>query len=771
MRDEPVIAMRSIFLTSRGDEDDEKGTRKLFMTIFLVPLVALFLPLSHQLRVASRAPRCATFACRARTALAQSASDAFSPQILTRLRLHGKRAVVFFIEQDTSFDCAKELQAFHERAQSFEAYGCSLVAVRPPGGADKASAERYPSLTFVEDDAEEALKVWAGLVEKDWLGRTPARGTFVIAANGTVCGTVTAEVEAQAHAAYALRLLLEDEAAVKGAAEALKPSIADMREMVAKQLAPTAAEQAAADVIRELDRQQALRAQALFAGANSRAFYSFGDFTSTLDREIASEAVQAAERARMARLRKLAARAALRRAEAVADERAVKSARDDAEQAAAAELRAAEDELSMLRKQLEGIRAPINKLRGIAEGEEAQGTDLARRAYSLRAKATRALLAVEGEVTRSQMRAALAQWADEEAESRAAADGYRAAVEAAWSQSMGEGGRRDERAAEAKQEADRAAVRAADALSPAAPDDVRRFSARAPPPQPTRQVRELVEAAAQEERQARRYAERARQARERAEQAQTEYDVKWKICEGKAIIVDLMRRGKEGETEEGEGEGEGEEPAEAAQAALEAAMIRTEATLANRAKAVETVGISPEAFKRAIVKKDQEVLAAASAAQRAAPVDAAPATAPVSAPAATVRGSGDATSPIGQPAPPVPPMSSPPTAGASAPMARLTAVQATLLALCDRIDAAAASGAVDDASWERLAAMRGERTDLLGKMLRASRAEYLRALELLAERIVPLGDFPTVDGVPMASVVAVQTCFPEDAAARSTSNT
>jgi peroxiredoxin len=741
------------------------------MTIFLVPLVALFLPLSHQLRVGSRAPRCATFACRARTALAQSASDAFSPQILTRLRLHGKCAVVFFIEQDTSFDCAKELQAFHERAQSFEAYGCSLVAVRPPGGADKASAERYPSLTFVEDDAEEALKVWAGLVEKDWLGRTPARGTFVIAANGTVCGTVTAEVEAQAHAAYALRLLLEDEAAVKGAAEALKPSIADMREMVAKQLAPTAAEQAAADVIRELDRQQALRAQALFAGANSRAFYSFGDFTSTLDREIASEAVQAAERARMARLRKLAARAALRRAEAVADERAVKSARDDAEQAAAAELRAAEDELSMLRKQLEGIRAPINKLRGIAEGEEAQGTDLARRAYSLRAKATRALLAVEEEVTRSQMRAALAQWADEEAESRAAADGYRAAVEAAWSQSMGEGERRDERAAEAKQAADRAAVRAADALSPAAPDDVRRFSARAPPPQSTRQVRELVEAAAQEERQARSYAERARQARERAEQAQTEYDVKWKICEGKAIIVDRMRRGKEGETEEGEGEGEGEEPAEAAQAALEAAMIRTEATSANRAKAVETVGISPEAFKRAIVKKDQEVLAAASAAQRAAPVDAAPATAPVSAPAATVRGSGDATSPIGQPAPPVPPMSSPPTAGASAPMARLTAEQATLLALCDRIDAAAASGAVDDASWERLAAMRGERTDLLGKMLRASRAEYLRALELLAERIVPLGDFPTVDGVPMASVVAVQTCFPEDDAARSTSNT
>jgi hypothetical protein len=297
------------------------------------------------------------------------------------------------------------------------------------------------------------------------------------------------------------------------------------------------------------------------------------------------------------------------------------------------------------------------------------------------------------------------------------------------------------------------------------------------------QVRELVEAAAQEERQARSYAERARQARERAEQAQTEYDVKWKICEAKAIIVDRMRPklGKEGETEEGEGEGEGEEPAEAAQAALEAAMIRTEATSANRAKAVETeaaAGTSPEAFKRAIVKKDQEVLAAASAAQRAAPVDAAPATAPSSTPAATVRGSGDATSPIGLPAPPVPPvplvatpMSSPPTAGASAPMARLTAVQATLLALCDQIDAAAASGAVDDASWERLAAMRGERTGLLGKILRASRAEYLRGLELLAERIVPLCDFPTVDGVPMSSVVAVQTCFPEDDAARSTSNT
>ena len=290
-------------------------------------------------------------------------------------------------------------------------------------------------------------------------------------------------------------------------------------------------------------------------------------------------------------------------------------------------------------------------------------------------------------------------------------------------------------------------------------------------------MRELVEAAAQEERLARSYAERARQARERAEQAQTEYDVKWKICEAKAIIVDRMRRGKEGETEEGEGEGEGEEPAEAAQAALEAAMIRTEATSANRARAVETeaaASISPEVFKRAIVKKDQELLAAASAAQRAAPVDAAPDTAPASAPAVTVRGSGEATSPIGQPVPPdtapvplVPkPMPSPPTAGASAPVARLTAVQATLLTLCDRIDAAAASGAVDDASWERLAAMRGERTGLLGTMLRASRAEYLRGLELLAERIVPLGDFPTVDGVPMSSVVAVQKCFPEDDAAR-----
>ena len=287
-------------------------------------------------------------------------------------------------------------------------------------------------------------------------------------------------------------------------------------------------------------------------------------------------------------------------------------------------------------------------------------------------------------------------------------------------------------------------------------------------------MRELVEAAAQEERLARSYAERARQARERAEQAQTEYDVKWKICEGKALIVNRMRRGMEGKKEEDEGEGEGKEPAEAAQAALEAAMIRTEATSANRAKAVETVGISPEAFKRAIVKKDQELLAAASAAQRAAPVDAAPDTAPASAPAVTVRGSGEATSPIGQPVPPdtapvplVPkPMPSPPTAGASAPVARLTAVQATLLTLCDRIDAAAASGAVDDASWERLAAMRGERTGLLGTMLRASRAEYLRGLELLAERIVPLGDFPTVDGVPMSSVVAVQKCFPEDDAAR-----
>lgn len=324
----------------------------------------------------------------------------FPDTALDALGLRGKRAIVFFIQSDTAFGCAKELQAFEERADQFRELGCgNLVAVRAPSGADEASAARYPSLTFVEDE-DDALKVAAGLDAKGWLGRTPARGTFVLATNGTVCGTVSAAVEAQAHAGYAMRLLQENDAAVLAAEEASKPSVEELKALVAKQIAPTT-EEAGVEAARvEQSRQMKLRAQALYAEANSRAFYSF---TTTLDEELAAEALKAAERAAAAASKKQRARADTATAEAAGDERAAKVAVDEVQAAALDELRAAEDELSMMSKQADMMLAPINVLRGAADKEEAQAADLARKAYSLRVKATRALLALDDEAERRQV--------------------------------------------------------------------------------------------------------------------------------------------------------------------------------------------------------------------------------------------------------------------------------------------------------------------------------------------------------------------------------
>jgi len=44
-------------------------------------------------------------------------------------------------------------------------------------------------------------------------------------------------------------------------------------------------------------------------------------------------------------------------------------------------------------------------------------------------------------------------------------------------------------------------------------------------------------------------------------------------------------------------------------------------------------------------------------------------------------------------------------------------------------------------------------------LLSASPAGYLASLELIAERIVPDADFPSVDGVPMCSAEAVRAGF------------
>ena len=84
-------------------------------------------------------------------------------------------------------------------------------------------------------------------------------------------------------------------------------------------------------------------------------------------------------------------------------------------QAAAAERMALEDEISMMRAQTDKLAMPVNQMRAAAETAERDAANTARIAYGLRRQATEALVALQDEEDRRQMKAALARWASEQA--------------------------------------------------------------------------------------------------------------------------------------------------------------------------------------------------------------------------------------------------------------------------------------------------------------------------------------------------------------------
>ena len=89
------------------------------------------------------------------------ASAAFDPPPFP-LPEGSRAAVVLFVDSDDSFNGAKKLGAFADRAVDFARRGCAVVAVCSAEGSRPASAARWPSIRFVEDEGGEARR-WAGL--------------------------------------------------------------------------------------------------------------------------------------------------------------------------------------------------------------------------------------------------------------------------------------------------------------------------------------------------------------------------------------------------------------------------------------------------------------------------------------------------------------------------------------------------------------------------------------------------------------------------------
>lgn len=357
------------------------------------------------------------------------AGSSCPPAILTRLSIANQRAVIAFISDDKGFNCAKQVLALAERSDGFLARSCALFAVRPPTGVRDEIVERYrgAGIMFVVDE-DNALRAAAGL---DASGKS--RATLVVEADGSVCGTVSNAVESTAHAAYALRLLREADERRVAQEAASQPSLDELRELVVAAAAPSDEEAQAAEQLEERRAAAALRAQALRAEANRNVLFSFGRKTLAEEGErLAKAAGEALERAAT---NEASGRQERARAEAAGDAATAEVCKAEVLAAATLALRAREDEIAALEIVYEAAEQRQTAARLQRAQDEINAAETARLAYGFRRDATQAMVGLQAADERQKMRQELDDWVRKQAADTRLADGYRAAVEAAWAKS------------------------------------------------------------------------------------------------------------------------------------------------------------------------------------------------------------------------------------------------------------------------------------------------------------------------------------------------
>ena len=272
--------------------------------------------------------------------------DILAPATLDALAVRGSRAVVLYINDDGNFLCSKALRACADRAGAFEAKGATVVAVRPPSGAAEGSTKRYPAISFYVD-AEDEVRQRSGLPLKAGFRGRPRR-SYVLSANGTVCGIVSEAVDPSEHAAcvswsrtrepqvlssphllpfdpacgrYALRFLEALEVEERAAADAGRVSSSgkalafQLQQEQQVQAQAQASERAARTVS---DKAMRLRANAMFVEAKNQARMSAGRLTFV--EAIGALARQARQRVEGARVAAAAATTAVAREAAYSDE-------------------------------------------------------------------------------------------------------------------------------------------------------------------------------------------------------------------------------------------------------------------------------------------------------------------------------------------------------------------------------------------------------------------------------------------------------------------
>ena len=186
---------------------------------------------------------------------------------------------------------------------------------------------------------------------------------------------------------------------------------AALRAMMAKAAAPSASDYRMQELLENCSGEMAARAAdaratELYAKARARADL---DSTTTVEAELSVEAKSCAARTRAANAKKRLARDSESIARAAGDERAARIHEYDALKAIKEEIGAVEDEVSALTYQDDALTRPLNLLGLQIELAETRSNDTARRAYTRRLVATRALVDLEDGKEQQKMRTALEQ--------------------------------------------------------------------------------------------------------------------------------------------------------------------------------------------------------------------------------------------------------------------------------------------------------------------------------------------------------------------------
>jgi len=118
-----------------------------------------------------------------------------------------KNVVIFFYPKDFTPNCTKEVCAFRDNYEAFQALNCDVIGISSDSGASHnrfAEKHKLPYL-LISDGAKKIQKQFG--VPKNLFGLLPGRVTYIIDTNGIVRGIYNSQTDPFGHIQKGLELV------------------------------------------------------------------------------------------------------------------------------------------------------------------------------------------------------------------------------------------------------------------------------------------------------------------------------------------------------------------------------------------------------------------------------------------------------------------------------------------------------------------------------------------------------------------------------------